>query len=135
MVGDPKIDTRPAIHTMGIRIQTPMSGLSGQMDKLFRELNNWIKSRGIVPAGPLLRRFYIIDMKGKMDIEAAIPVAAPMEADGRVEPRVLPAGRYASLIYTGSGLTGNKTLIEWARGQGLEWDRWDDPNGDAFRCR
>jgi hypothetical protein len=52
-----------------------------------------------------------------------------------VTPGVLPAGRYASLIYVGHGLTGNKTLIEWAKANGIAWDRWDDEKGDAFRSR
>jgi hypothetical protein len=46
---------------------------------------------------------------------------------------VLPAGCYASLIYTGSGYSGNKTLVEWAKANGIAWDRWDDAKGDAFR--
>jgi len=49
--------------------------------------------------------------------------------------RALPPGRYASLIYTGSGYTGNKALVESARAHGLHWDHWDDPKGDAFRSR
>jgi hypothetical protein len=55
--------------------------------------------------------------------------------DGRVLSGSLPAGRYASLIYSGSGLQGNKALIEYIRDNDLPVDRWDDPKGDAFRCR
>ncbi len=59
----------------------------------------------------------------------------PMVGNGRVTAEVIPAGRYASLIYFGSGYTGNKALIEWARANDLNWDRWDDAKGDAFRSR
>jgi DNA gyrase inhibitor GyrI len=52
-----------------------------------------------------------------------------------VKAGVLPAGRYASVVYIGNGLTGNKTLIEWAKASGILWDRWDDAKGDAFRSR
>lgn len=52
-----------------------------------------------------------------------------------MRPGVLPAGRYASLIYTGSGMAGNKALIGWAKENGIAWDRWDEPAGDAFHCR
>ena len=50
---------------------------------------------------------------------------------------VLPAGRYASLVYTGieNGITGNRALIEWAAAQGIQWDRWDAELGDAFGGR
>ena len=40
-----------------------------------------------------------------------------------------------TLVYSGSGLAGNKALIEWAAAHGLAWDRWDDGRGDAFRAR
>jgi hypothetical protein len=46
-----------------------------------------------------------------------------------------PVGRYASLIYIGNGLAGNKALIDWAKANKIDWDRWEDPNGDAFRSR
>jgi effector-binding domain-containing protein len=74
-------------------------------------------------------------MAGDMDIEYGIPVATALSGDERVKADMLPAGRYASLIYIGHGLTGNKTLIEWAKANCLAWDRWDDPKGDAFRSR
>jgi DNA gyrase inhibitor GyrI len=74
-------------------------------------------------------------MAGEMDIEVGIPVETPMENEGWVTAGSIPAGRYASLIYTGSGLTGNKTLVEWAKANQIAWDRWDAENGDAFRAR
>jgi hypothetical protein len=52
-----------------------------------------------------------------------------------VSAGVLPAGRYASLVYSGSGLAGNKALIIWPKANGIAWDRWQDPQGDAFRAR
>ncbi|HMN29493.1 MAG TPA: GyrI-like domain-containing protein [Caldilineaceae bacterium] len=70
-----------------------------------------------------------------MDIEIGAPVAASLPGDGRVAAGVLPAGRYASLLFAGSGLTGNKTLLEQAKANGLAWDRWNDAKRDAFRCR
>ena len=70
-----------------------------------------------------------------MDIEVGFPVTTPLPGDERVKPGKIPAGRFASLIFQGNGYTGNKTLIEWARDNGLKWDRWDDPKGDGFRAR
>lgn len=81
----------------------------------------------------------MIDMAGEMNIEVGMPVSAIPEnalSEGeRVHPGRLPAGRYASLIYSGSGLSGNKALIDWAKASGIAWDRWDDPKGDAFCSR
>jgi effector-binding domain-containing protein len=135
IVSEPKIDERKAQPYMGIRTQTPMTGMSKMVTKLFREINAWAKQHDLKPAGPPFLRYHVIDMEGQMDIEVGIPVAASMPADGRVAAGTLPTGRYASLIYTGSGYSGNKALVEWAKASGITWDRWDDPKGDAFRSR
>jgi effector-binding domain-containing protein len=135
MIGEPRIDYRPEQPTMGIRTQTPFKGMSKVVGKLFKEISAWIKQYGVEPAGPPFLRFHVIDMAGEMDIEVGVPVATAMPGDERVSPGVLPAGRYASLVYSGSGLAGNRALIEWARANGIAWDRWDDAKGDAFRAR
>jgi hypothetical protein len=62
-------------------------------------------------------------------------VAEAMPDDGQVTADVLPAGRYASLIYMGHGLAGNKALLGWAQDNNIAWDRWEDEKGDAFRAR
>ena len=134
-VGKPRIDEREATPYMGIRVQTPMKGMSKVISKLSKELPAWFKQNNVEPAGPPFLRFHVIDMKREMDIEYGIPVAEDRSDDGRVTAGALPAGRYASLIYSGSGYTGNKALLDWARTQGLVWDRWADPRGDAFRAR
>jgi len=135
IIGEPKIDERSEKSYLGIRTRVPMKGMSGTVTLLFKEMANWVKRKDIAPAGPPFLRFHVIDMAGEMDIEVGIPVATTVLADERVCAGVLPAGCYASLIYSGSGLAGNKALIEWAKANHLDWDRWDDARGDAFRCR
>lgn len=135
MIGDPRIDERDEQPYMGIRIQLPMKGMFSVVDKLFKELDVWLKQRDIQPAGAPFLRYHVIDMRGEMDVEVGRPVAVALPGDGRVAPGLLPAGRYASLVFSGSGLAGNKALIEWARANGIAWDRWDDEKGDAFRAR
>lgn len=120
---------------MGIRAQVPMKGMSKEVSKLFRELFAWAKRNNVDAAGPPLLRFHVIDMKGMMDIEVAIPVKDALPDDSRVSAGLLPAGRYASLIYSGSGYSGNKALVEWAKANDIAWDRWDSEKGDAFRAR
>src|SRR5688500_8282737 len=134
---EPKVDQREAQHYAGIRTQVKMSQLSKVIPEFTDEVFAWLGQQGIEPAGAPFTRYHVIDMADKMDIEIGVPVAAPVHGDGRVQPGVLPAGRYASLIYTGikNGYEGNKTLIGWAQDQGLQWDRWDDPKGDAFAGR
>jgi effector-binding domain-containing protein len=135
IVSGPTIDERKEQPYMGIRVQTPMSGMSKHVTKLFKEINTWAKANDLKPAGVPFLRFHVIDMEGEMDIEVGVPVAKAMPGDDRVKAGIIPAGRYASLIYIGNGYTGNKTLVEWAKANHVAWDRWDDPKGDGFRCR
>ncbi|MFN8377920.1 MAG: GyrI-like domain-containing protein [Anaerolineae bacterium] len=135
MIGEPRINERAEECTLGIRVQTPMKGMFAVVDKLFKELNAWTRQHNVEASGPPFLRYHVIDMRGEMDIEVGIPVSDPLPGDNRVKPGILPAGQYASLIYSGSGLAGNKALVEWARDNGLAWDRWEDARGDAFRSR
>jgi effector-binding domain-containing protein len=40
-------------------------------------------------------------MEAKMEIDVGVPVATTVTGDGRVTAEILPAGRYATLIYNG----------------------------------
>jgi effector-binding domain-containing protein len=135
VIREPSIDVRPEIHYLGIRVRTPMKGMFQVADRLRKQLTNWFSAHAVEPSGPPFLRYHVIDMDGEMDIAVGIPVAASIEPDGHVAPDVLPAGRYASLVYVGHGLPANKTLLNWVHANNLKLDRWDDPAGDAFRCR
>jgi effector-binding domain-containing protein len=135
MIGTPKIDDRPEQLYMGIRTRVPFKGMFKVVDQLRKELSAWLKRQGVEPAGPPFLRYHVIDMAGEMDIEYGIPVTMAHPGNERVSASALPAGRYASLVYIGSGLAGNKALIEWALEHGIAWDRWDDATGDAFCSR
>jgi effector-binding domain-containing protein len=135
----PTLDERTEQHYMGFRTQVPVSQLSKAIPDGLREVFGWLGQQGISPAGAPFIRYHVINMDPqlKMDIELGVPIEKAAQGNDRVKAGVLPAGRYASLVYTGvtNGIAGNKALIEWAEQQGLKWDRWDDPNGDAFRSR
>jgi effector-binding domain-containing protein len=134
---EPKIDERTAKHYVGIRIEASGQELPEVIPATLGELYAWMDQRSIPWAGAPFLRFHVIDMAATMQLELGVPVANEVPGDGRVSPGVLPAGRYASLIYTGvtNAFEGNKMLIEWAHQQGIAWDRWDDPKGDAFAGR
>lgn len=134
VVSAPVIEERPARHYMGIRFQTPFKGMSKAVAQVEKELTGWFQQHGY-PEGHGILRYYVIDMAGEMDIEVGIVVPQPLPGTERVTANELPAGRYASVIYTGSGLTGNKTLVDWAKANGIRWDRWQSDKGDAFAAR
>ncbi|MCB9133919.1 MAG: GyrI-like domain-containing protein [Anaerolineales bacterium] len=130
-----KIAQRPEQPTLGIRVQAPFRGMFKVVGQVKKELERWLKLRNVTPTGPFFLRYYIIDMDGEMDVEYGVFGVEGVYGDGRVTPGIIPAGRYASLVYTGSGLQGNRKLIEWAKTNHIPWDRWDDPKGDGFRAR
>jgi effector-binding domain-containing protein len=134
-IGKPKIDTRPKIVYMGIRTIAPFKGMSKGIDKISKELNNWLTDNNVQTTGYPFLRYHVIDMRGFMDISYAVPVHQGLPDIGDVTAGEIPAGRYASLIYSGGGISANRALIEWARANGMEFDRWDTEQGDNFRGR
>jgi len=134
-IGKPRIDKRPKLVYMGIRTIAPFKGMSKVIDRLSKEMNAWVSDHNIKTSGPPFLRFHVIDMRGFMDISFCFPVRKALPSDGDIKADVIPAGRYASLIYSGGGISANRTLIEWVRAQGLDFDRWDTEQGDNFRGR
>ncbi len=134
-IGEPKIDDREEQSYMGIRTAVPFNGMFAVVDTLVKELRVWVKQHGIADEGPFFLRYHVIDMGGLMDIEVGFVVSAHLPGDKQVKPGVLPAGKYGSLIYSKRGMSANKALIGWASDNGIVWDRWHTPTGDAFGCR
>ena len=131
----PKIEYQPEKIYMGIRIQTPFAGMFKDIEKIRKELQAWFKENGLEASEPPFLRYHCIDMKGEMDMEYGIPVKEARETVGRIKAATLPAGRYVSIIYTGGGNQGNKTLVEWIKKNDIPIDRWDSEKGDNFAAR
>lgn len=135
LIQPPRVEQRPEKTYLGIRVVTPFRGMLRVRDELLAELYPWLASRDIESAGPFFLRLRVIDMEGPMDLEVGVITTTALEGDDRVRPGVLPAGGYATLTYVDHARRANKALIEWARDNGVAFDRWDDPSGDAFACR
>lgn len=135
MIGDPEITFRKERLYMGIRTITQFRGMLAVRDELLKELRHWVNEHGIAEEGPYFLRLHVIDMEGQMDIEVGFIVPEHLAEDERIKTGVLPSGNYAHLTYSRYALRGNKALLNWARENGVRLDRWDDPAGDAFRCR
>lgn len=135
IIRKPKIEKRPQQVYMGIRSLAPFVGMSKVVRKLSDEMYAWVDEHQVKPSGPPFLRYHVIDMRGAMDIEFGFPVPQALPEAGNVKAGVLPAGQYASLVYSGGGVSGNRALIQWVRGQGLEFDRWNTEQGDNFRAR
>ncbi len=133
----PKIEERKEQPYMGIRVKTTMQDLGTVIPQLLTELFDWSGTQEMTQVGVPFIRYHVIDMERLLDVEVGVPVADPLAGNARIRPGVLPAGRYASLVYTGvaNAIPANGALLDWGTQQGLVWDRRDTPEGDAFRSR
>jgi effector-binding domain-containing protein len=138
MIQEPQLQARPAQHYVGIRMTVPMGGISGAVDQTYPELFAWLGANGIAPSGAPFIRYLVIDMDADLELDFGIPVAAPVTGSGRIQPGVVPEGRYVVLRHTGpyDGLiAANAALQDWAREHGVEFDAWDTDKGHAWRSR
>jgi effector-binding domain-containing protein len=138
MSHEPQIQARAAQHYAAIPATVAMDGISAAVDDAFPELFGWLAGQGIAPAGPPLIRYLVIDMAGELQIELGVPVAAPVTASGRIQPGVLPEGRYAVLRHTGpyDGLVESNTALQrWAAEHGIEFDASAAGEASTWRGR
>jgi effector-binding domain-containing protein len=137
MITEPKLEDRNEQHYVGIRTQVPMKEFKRVIPQLLDEVFAWLGKQGVAPTGAPFMRFHVINMESNMDIEMGVPVTSALPGDDRVSPGILPAGRYASLVYTGvrNGIKGNKALLDWGAKNRLVWDTYVSDKGDGFGAR
>lgn len=133
----PSIDHRGEQPLVGIRTRVDMGSIDDALPKILDEVEAWMARHGALASGPPLIRYHVIDMDAELDITIGFPVAVTTKGDQRIVAETLPAGRYASLVFTGidNGVQGNAALIGWIADQGLTMDRRDTPAGDEFGGR
>jgi effector-binding domain-containing protein len=135
IIAPPRVEPRPERVYVGIRVVTPFRGMLKVRDELLREVRASIEASDAEPIGHGFLRLHVIDMNGPMDIEAGYFTRRLCPGGGRIKPGSMPAGRYATLTYRDHALRANRALIEWAHDNGIEFDRRELPEGDAFACR
>ena len=137
MITAPRLEDRDEQRYVGIRTQATMQELGAVIPRLHGDVFAWLAQQGVAPAGAPFIRYHVINMASTLDIELGVPVARALSGDDRVAAGVLPAGRYAALVYTGvqNGIAANAALLDWGAAQGLVWDRWAAEGGDGFGAR
>jgi hypothetical protein len=130
-----RVEERPAIPYVGIRVVTPFRGMLAARDGLLAEARAGIKEAGIDTIGYGFLRLHVIDMDGPMDLEAGYFTAKPVEvAHPRLRSGSMAAGSYATMKYQDHARRANQALQDWAS-DGLVLDRRTVPEGDEFTCR
>ena len=80
MSSAPEIVTRAAQPYVAIRTQVTMEDLGMVVPPLNQEVFAWLGGRGVAPAGAPFWKYNVIDMAGKLEVEAGAPVAAAVQA-------------------------------------------------------
>jgi hypothetical protein len=131
-----RVEERPEIPYVGIRVITPFRGMLAARDELLAEARTGLKQAGIATVGYGFLRLHVIDMDGPMDLEAGYFTNGHVEIEhARLRPGAMPSGRFATLSYKNHARRANGALQDWARENSLPLDRWTVPEGDAFACR
>jgi effector-binding domain-containing protein len=132
-----EIVDRPAQPYVAVRRTVTMQTFPEIADRL-PGLFGWLAERGVAPAGPPFFRYLLIDMERELDVEAGVPVAAPVDGDGEVLAGELPAGRYATTTHVGHpdeliAVTG--AFQDEAAAQDLTFDASETERGTRWGCR
>lgn len=138
MIREPAITERAATPYVAITANVTMDNIGDVVPPLTQQVFAWLRSQKIEPAGPPFWKYNVIDMARGLEIEAGVPTSEPVDADAPVHAGVLPAGRYATVINVGHPKTlmdATAQLLEWAHGQGLDWDVSPSPEGERWGCR
>lgn len=119
---DPSLNVRGAQPYVAIPARAT-SYERGRVDALLGEVFDWLARRGVAPAGPPFHRYRAIgDAGAPIDVEAGVPVATPLEGEGRITAGVLPGGAYAVAVHEGHPdllPEAHEALRAWARDAGL----------------
>jgi effector-binding domain-containing protein len=84
-----------------IRTTTSMQDLSNVLGKSYGAVVQYLGALGEAPAGPPFAVYYNMDMEN-LDIGIGFPVAKALPGEGKIKAEEIPAGKYASCLYTGS---------------------------------
>jgi effector-binding domain-containing protein len=126
MISEPRLETRDKQHYIAIRTQVPIP-FGKYLGPLWEEVNRWSKNQGIVSTGPAIIRYLTTDMSKKLDIDVGFVIDQAVPGDERITVDVLPAGQYATLLYTGpykgKGIyKATVAILEWAKQNQIVWD-------------
>ncbi len=126
MTTEPKLERRKKQHYVAIRMAVPIP-FGKYLQPAWDEVYDWMKDKGIKPSGPAIIRYLTTDMSKELDIDVGFTVDKAAKGDDRITADVLPAGRYATLLYTGpykgKGIfKATVALLEWAKENKVKWN-------------
>lgn len=126
MITEPKIERRKKRNYVARRLAVPIP-FGKYLQPAWDEVFDWMMNKEIEPSGPTLIRYLTTDMSKELDIDVGFTVDKVVKGDDRVTADFLPAGRYATLIYTGpyrgKGIfKATVALLDWAKENKVKWN-------------
>ena len=102
-------------HTATVRETIRRENLTDALGRIYRDVGGALARQRVQPSGPKFARYHTFGET--LDLEAGLPVAAPIRPDGDVQPSSLPAGLTARTIHVGSYETLEGTYAALANWQ------------------
>ena len=138
MSNEPVVVRRGPAHYAGIPIKVTLAEWS-KANALVPELFGWLARHGIAPTGGPIYRYHTIgDIDREFDLEIGVPVASPVDGDGRVLAGSLPAGSYAVIVHEGHPDRqehSHAALQARAAAQRLEFDKRGEGCDEVWTAR
>jgi effector-binding domain-containing protein len=126
MITEPKIERRKEQNYVAIRMSVPIP-FGKYLQPAWDEVYDWLKSRDRKPSDPSIIRYLTTDMSKELDIDVGFTVDKAVKGNDHITADVLPAGKYATLVYTGpykgkGVFKATVALLEWAQQNKIKWD-------------
>lgn len=126
MMTEPRIERRKRQNYVAIRMAVPIP-FGKYLQPAWDEVYKWMMHKEIKPAGPAIIRYLTTDMSRELDIDVGFTLEKAAKGDDRITAGFLPAGRYATLLYTGpykgKGIyKATVALLDWAKDNRIKWD-------------
>jgi effector-binding domain-containing protein len=125
MTNEPRLEYRGEQPYAAIRTQAALP-FGGILPGMWAEVSAYLTGKGIAPSGAPFIRYLTTDMSKRLDLEVGLPVSNSGRVPGneRISTGILPAGRYALLLYTGPYddlVSVTAGLLEWAKKKKIAW--------------
>ncbi len=101
MLSEIEVKTVPPVTAMVIRRSVEIDEIGNALAEILHEVWGFVTARSGESAGPPFTRYLAWNADSVVDIEAGIPVALPLPAEGSVELLELPECRAVSVVHSG----------------------------------
>jgi len=136
MLTTPRIVERPVTPYAAVAREVTIP-FGDDIGPAMSDVAGYLDGAGVADFGPALFKYNLIDMP-RLEVEFGFQTPKLLAPKDGLVVAELPAGTYASLLYTGhydNLMEVNAVLIGWAAHKGIAWDVEATAEGDRFGCR